>query len=482
MLKFDHADVQGPILYGYGHLPFCACLWVAFEARDKAAAWLGQIAPLITSAADKPRGERGVRAANIAFTAPGLTALGVNAATLQTFSTEFQEGMADANRARFNGDAGDSAPERWELGGPSTPAPHAVLMLFTRDGADREAFVREEVARMEKSGGVRLLQRMDCEVAEDKREHFGFRDGVSQPKIEGVSQDAEDATKAGLMTKLGDFVLGYPDGYGNLLLVPRVRKDGEPNPRSMYVTSDARQEGDLGFNGSYMVFRKLHQDVAGFHRYAREQSRDANGAPDPARAGLFAAKMMGRWPSGASLVEAPEKDNKQYTPKQKPFNQFLYRPTDPYGNHCPVGSHVRRANPRDALEPDADFSLVTSSHHRLLRRGRPYGPRLENPEEGVDDGVDRGLLFICFSTSVQRQFEMVQQLWINSYCFNDLYNEADVITGDSDGSRVFSMPGAPFARRLEGIARFVTVKGGAYCFMPSLKGLEALRKLAAGGG
>ena len=240
-------------------------------------------------------------------------------------------------------------------------------------------------------------------------------------------------------------------------------------------------------NGSYLVFRQLEQHVQRFWRFVAEATR--NQSADPVEASVrLAAKMVGRWPSGAPLVLAPFSDS----PAHARANGFDYHQEDRLGHKCPLGSHVRRTNPRDSLEPGpgTERSVAINKRHRLLRRGRAYGPPVHptlDPRAmmGADDGRERGLHFICVNANITRQFEFVQQSWTNNQKFAGLYADADPIVGDHDPHRegqlgTFTIQGEPVRQRVCNIPRFITTRGGAYFFLPSLTALRYLASLHAG--
>jgi deferrochelatase/peroxidase EfeB len=181
--------------------------------------------------------------------------------------------------------------------------------------------------------------------------------------------------------------------------------------------------------------------------------------------------MVGRWPSGAPLALAPDADD----PKLATANDFAYHADDERGARCPVGSHIRRSNPRDSLDPDpgSDRSFEINRRHRLLRRGREYGPPLplEQALHG-DDAAERGLHFICLNANIARQFEFVNHTWLNNPKFGELYDDADPFFAPG----CFTIPTGGVRERVTHVPRFVTVQGGAYFFLP---GLAALRSLAA---
>jgi Dyp-type peroxidase family len=237
---------------------------------------------------------------------------------------------------------------------------------------------------------------------------------------------------------------------------------------------------DLGRNGSYLVFRQLHQDVAGFWRFVDGASRNPDGSSNPAARTKLAAKIVGRWPGGAPLATSPAEDD----PRRAAETDFGYFVADRYGFNCPTGAHVRRTNPRDALDPDLgpEQSVAIGKRHRILRRGREFGaPSKQSPDrpDMGTDGALRGLHFICLNANIARQFEFIQHTWVNSPKFGGLYDDADPLIGShlAEGA-TFTMQGKPFRQRLSGLPRFVTVAGGGYFFLPGIRALRFFGSLA----
>ncbi|GAA3163120.1 MULTISPECIES: Dyp-type peroxidase [Streptomyces] len=388
----------------------------------------------VSSAADAagPLGDTWV---SVALTCRGLAALGVPRAALATFSWEFRQGMAA--RARTLGDVGDSGPEHWErpLGGPDV---HVVLTAVAPGPELLEAAVDRARPAYDRLTGVTATWRQDCYALPTGTEHFGYLDGVSHPAVEGSGIPGSNRLEAPL--KAGEFVLGHRDELGGIQ---------RPQPDV------------LGRNGSYAVFRKLHQDVAAFRRYLKENSTG------PGDEELIAAKIMGRWRSGAPLALAPQTDDPDLGADPERRNTFLYRNDDPAGFTTPGGSHIRRANPRDAAVA-GEVRL-----HRMIRRGAVYGPPLP---EGLlaDDGADRGLMFAFVGSHLGRQFEFVQTQWLNDGVFFGADDAKDPVTGAHDGSAGFTVPRRPLRRRLAPLPRFVVTRGGEYCFLPSLTALRWL--------
>jgi len=458
-------DVQGLVARGYGDLTAARFLLLGFEKGAAARAWLGTIANAVTPADQRP--DR--RAAHVALTASGLRKLGVDAATVGLFSNEFAEGMTTTHRRRTLGDVGASDPENWLWGGPRTPEVDGVLLLYARD--------EHELARLENeligAGAAELSVLARLETSDlQGREPFGFRDGISQPLIEGLSKKGPPETTL----RFGEFVLGYLNEYGRYTDRPLL--DSSADPRRLLPPDPGTGRPDLGRNGSYLVFRQLRQDVRGFWRFLDQVARRPGGEADPDRRLRLAAKMVGRWPSGAPLTLAAEVDD----PALQDANVFAYHEHDRTGTHCPIGAHIRRANPRDSLDPKPGTtkSYAINRRHRILRRGREYGTQLTasealQSETGTGDN-ERGLHFICLNANIARQFEFVNDTWLNDPKFGGLYDDADPLVGPSKPyGGTFTIQSETIRERVTAVPRFVSVNGGAYFFLP---GLAATRYLA----
>ena len=485
------ADIQGFITTAYGHLPYAAYLFVEFQHAEQARRWLGLVAPGTTSSSRWPtlpdgRTLKPAVAVNIAFTAEGLTALGIPSRVRCTFPVEFQEGISGEERSRILGDTEESDPSRWELGGPASPPLHAVVFIHAVTAAGLNVVVDAQRALVAETHGgvVELPGSMQSGYRPDgDYEPFGFHDGVAQPKIAGISDE-------GVPT--GEFILGYSNHYG--IIPPTPVLPSELDPGGLLPSLDnphhaSERLRDLGFNGSYVVYRKLQQDVAGFWQFLKRETESAGAEVDAGRMIWLAARLVGRWPSGAPLVLAPHSDN----PRLGDRDDFLYR-DDAGGLSCPLGAHIRRTNPRDDIKPyPAAESLSMSEAHRLLRRARVFGPALfdatvlADPTSAAcraailalaDDGRARGIHFFCVSASIRSQFEFVQQTWCNNPNFGGLNDNKDPINGDNDRtgqpSSHMTIPGQPLRSRTGPLPRFVTVKAGAYLFMPSIKALQFL--------
>jgi len=380
--------------------------------------------------------------------------------------------MADANRRRILGDANENAPERWKWGGSVTPTVDLVLLVYARDEAELARFYGS-LSGAFAANGLEQVMRLDTSDLGD-HEHFGFRDGISQPLIEGLSK----ASSASSTLKAGEFILGYPNEYGLYTDRPTV-SSGDDLAGILPKDVSGSGRADLGRNGSYLVFRQLKQDVVGFWQFLDRTTRDPDGTANPTAQIRLAAKMVGRWPSGAPLVMAPDEDN----PGLSQANDFGFFAQDRLGLRCPIGAHIRRANPRDSLDPQpgSQRSIDVGKRHRILRRGREYGSPItpEQLERGVADTGDRGLHFICLNANLSRQFEFIHHTWVNNPKFAGLYDDPDPLIGPRRGPRdVFTIQAQPVRTRLRGLPCFITVQGGAYFFLP---GIRAIRYLTTQG-
>lgn len=435
ILELD--DIQSGVLRPRP-TPYAATyLLLSIDDAKAGRALMDRLASVVSSAATTTSPLRDTWV-SVSLTYDGLEALGVPRESRDSFAWEFRQGMVA--RAHVLGDVDESSPEHWErpLG---TRAVHVIVTALAPNRAALDVVLDRTRETYQKTSGIEVIWQQDCHTLSTEREPFGFRDGIGHPAIEGSGIPSTDSLEPPL--KAGEFVLGYPDETGNL----------PPTP-----FPDA-----LGRNGTYVVFRKLHQRVAAFRRYLSEHSKG------PEDAELLAAKMMGRWRSGAPLALCPFHDDPELGADRRRNNDFRYG-DDPIGYKTPPGAHVRRANPRDA----SVAGVVRL--HRMLRRGTAYGPELP---EGVvdDDGQDRGLMFAFVGAHLGRQFEFVQSEWLNGGEFLGLGDVQDPIAGSQDGTGELSIPHRPIPRRIRGLARFVVTRGGAYAFMPGIRALRWLAQL-----
>jgi Dyp-type peroxidase family len=441
MLEFD--DIQHILLT---RAPALTGRYEFLSFREAAAgrAWLSAIKEKVQSvAAMRANVEDDKRWVTVAFTWNGLRALGLDEASLATFPEEFRQGMVA--RAETLGDIGANAPEHW-VGKVASPDLHAIAILFARDATEHARCVSEHEKLVAACPGVELLSVLDLKAVppfDHAHDHFGYRDRLSQPVIEGSGEDPTPGSGAPL--KAGEFLLGYPDESG--------------------VIAESPQPDLLARNGSYMAYRRLQEHVGPFRDFLRQHG------DTPEEQELIAAKLMGRWRSGAPLVLSPDKDDPVLGADRQRNNDFNYKEMDPHGYAVPLGSHARRMNPRD--------TAANMNRRRMIRRGATYGPYL--PDGAADDGADRGIAAFVICGSLIRQFEFAQNVWANDRNFHELGNERDPIIGNQDGTLEFKIPKRPIRKTIKGLPAFTSVKGGAYFFLPGLKALSYLASLPDGG-
>lgn len=473
------AGIQGIIMRGYGHKPFGEYMMLRITDVSLARPWVAQIplTPAVSASRHHSRADQDPFV-NVALTHSGMVALELDDALIEQFPIEFIEGSHHSTRSRTLGDLGPSAPQHWRWGSAENPV-HLCLMVYASTRASRTQWV-ERFADQARAHGLELVASISGDQLPGRKEHFGFRAGIAQPVIAGSGRDEAMFNTI----PAGEILLGYEDAYGNNTHPPTVHRERE-------------SQFDFGRDGSFMVVRQLAQDVEGFWRYARASGElgvvDGDGVDATVAA---ASKMVGRWPSGASLVLHPEADPEDTALQNE--DRFAYRDPardDSSGARCPFGAHIRRANPRDwALAADRAISMRRANRHRIIRRGRPYGPAIVadmqapqlaeiGPEQPPSE-AERGLAFICFNASIRRQFEFIQQQWVNNPHFSGLSSDPDPIVGAQPGPESgittsrFSVQSdmqrlGPSPRCPE-MPRFVEVRGSAYFFMPSLSAVRAL--------
>jgi Dyp-type peroxidase family len=447
--RFDLSDIQGNVLRGYTY-PHAAYLFLRIDDPAKARALMARMLPQVASAEEWTDGPPPT-AMHVALTYSGLVALGLAAPILDSFPEAFREGMAA--RAERLGDRGPSAPANWDPG-LGTGEAHVLVTVYALDGEKLE-LARAALKSVGAEGAVTVVHEQRAEAIEGGLDHFGFSDGIAQPAIggggvEGRPGDGQPAGRGRWRDVApGEFLLGHVDEDGRLPEAPAAPFDR---------------------NGTFMVYRKLAMDVAAFRRFIAEQGERYPGGPD-----ALAAKIVGRWPDGTPVSLSPERPDPEIVSDPARINDFTYG-DDPQGLKCPLGAHIRRANPRDA---EGFYGGKLSDRHRIVRRGRTYGPRLP---EGVteDDGAERGLVFVCFQADIWRQFETIQALWVDDGDPFGLGADKDFLIGEPSGNGAGKMTiqgDPPFILRPQ--PRFVTTRGGEYLFRPSI---SALRWLAEGGG
>lgn len=514
------AQTQAVAVSGFGDLPTGRALFLEFawDGTAGGGAWLHaleQIAPITDADGREPL------AAGLSFSHTGLVKMGLPQAALDSFAAPFKEGMLQEDRLRRLGDRRkgewletvvDGGP-KWSANtrqrgalsevesGQSqtltatghreeqivTPVTvHALLLLYDKDetaAEDRASAVETALA----PHSVKIVHRLPLELRLDEngiaREHFGFADGISQPTpfdAEGaVVLSTGDAAPKDPWNgvPLGEILFGYTNGHHEKAPGPRLPDDADGKGRAAGLAPHPLAEGflDFGINGSYMVVRELQQDVVAFWQSMREgaaliRARDPDHSEHVTTTWL-AERAVGRSTRGDLLCPGGYLAPNRY---DQPDNAFGFFDRDRHGLGCPAGSHVRRANPRDGLAPSPDQKqtlLDAANNHRILRRGRKYGATISVPP--VEDGVDRGLLFICLNTDIARQFEFVQQTWMFNPNFATLYDETDPLIGPAGTMTVREHP----LRRRIAVKTFVRMAGGDYFFLPSMPALRYLASL-----
>lgn len=493
MTQPDHSDVQGILRFGYSSLVESSYLLLTVRDPVAARAWLA--AAPVTKAVKLDKAPDA--ALQVAFTQEGLRALGLTDAILAGFSAEFLSGMCgEPNRSLRLGDIGANDPENWSWGAPGK-VPHLVVMLYAKEGG-----LKAWTEAIKGTQWDAAFQLLDCLPTSnlDGIEPFGFTDGISQPSLDWeCSRETGDELQYTNLSCLGEFLLGYPNEYGKYTDRPLL-PDETANAVLPFANDDSGKR-DLGRDGSYLVFRTLQQNVRGFWRFVDEQSKG-----DPEARKKLANAMVGRTREGDPLMPLSDSAIPGVEDGPPPSNRFTYE-SDPEGTRCPFGAHIRRANPRNADFPAGTGGFLSkllhnlgftrkvfrsdvissTRFHRLLRRGREYGPEL-TPEDALrndrPDPGEHGIQFICLNANISRQFEFVQGAWVMSTKFNGMSGESDPLLGNRlpvpgcPSAAMFNLPSeSGLARRIANVPQFITVRGGAYFFLPSIRALRYLASL-----
>jgi Dyp-type peroxidase family len=379
----------------------------------------------------------------VAITYSGLVALDVPEDSLQSFPEAFRVGMAA--RADELLDHGQNDPKHWEPEFASGLV-HIAVSVFSDSEETWQRTIDSARRHYEGRPGLTVLTAQDFGAQPGDLNPLGYRDSIGQPAIEGCGVDPLPGQ--GPAIKAGEFILGYPGEAG----VPL------PSP----------QPEVLGRNGTFVGLRKYQSRVGAFNRFLQ-----AHAATDHERE-LLAAKLVGRWRSGAALTLAADQDDPALGADPMRNNDFTYA-ADPDGRQVPLGSHMRRMNPRDT-----EMALLADVNiHRIIRRsttyGAPYDPKALSEQ---DDETARGLFFIFVSAKAMATMEFLQQEWINNGNFMNLGEERDPNVGLQEDGATFTIPQAPVRRRIHGIETFNVLRGGEYFFMPSLSALRWIGNLA----
>lgn len=464
----DLEDIQGFIMRNYP-LPCARYVYVHVDDKNVEAArntletlTNDHVTPSSDAWDSKGNAKELKQALNIAVTFKGLMALGLPASSLISFPTPFAEGMA--KRKILLGDEGDSDPSKWDKvwqdsNTDDKKAIHLWLAIFAANENKRDSYYNQ-LNKLLGRGGMSVLGFEDAGLLKDPKtekylttEHFGYRDGIADvefkgmpfPHVDGRGKLMPDGSWAPLAT--GEFLLGYPDESPEWPVAPMPHT--------------------LARNGTFMAVRKLHQNVASFRKYLDKQGKKFPGGKE-----LLAAKFVGRWRDGTPLTLSPDKEDSALSADDNRNNSFNYK-DDMDGHRCPMGAHIRRMNPRDAMI----FSKL-ADRRRIIRRGFPYGPY--TPEnQPVNDADEHGIMFLAINSNIERQFEFVQQQWV--HYGNDFFqgDDKDPLVGSNEGKGKMVIQGDSRTDRpphiCTGLPSFVNTRGGDYFFIPSL---TALRQIA----
>jgi Dyp-type peroxidase family len=494
-------NIQGNSVGGFNK-DFQSFLFLKFKSAAKGRAWLKEISDpdsdvsvakssseevLRFNAQFKDLLAQGVKPetvvaaawTNVALSFQGLSALSVKAADLAKFPAAFRAGMA--GRATAIGDVGLSAPANWIVPFSTPTTVHAILQVAADDEVALNDRVSEISATAAFQAGVTVLLRQEgrTRVDEPGHEHFGFKDGVSQPGLRGVNAPDDplanpDQGHPGQdLLWPGEFILGYPTQIAKAA----AGESGLNTHAGPVSKSGPAWTAD----GSYLVFRRLAQDVPAFTQQLQTLSAQT-GLPVP----LLGAKLVGRYKSGCPLEE---REFHTASPAQSPVDPGVAAPAladsdtvnnhfefgdDPAGAVCPLAAHIRKAYPRDErTQNKADDSESSTQTHRLLRRGIPFGRSFGAPQGGGANDP-RGLLFFAYQKDIESQFEFVQSSWVNSAAFPPFP------TGVTPGqdpiiaqSPIGSFQVDPTKPNIS-VRHFVTTTGGEYFFAPSISALQKL--------
>jgi deferrochelatase/peroxidase EfeB len=454
----DLRDIQGNVVRGY-RMPNARHFALRVTDSGAARRFVGGLipgsegeSPRVTTASPWSSGKPSY-CLNIGFTWNGLSVLGLPPSTLSLFPSEFRNGPQ--GNAKQIGDEGPSAPATWTMGGPRNAQVHAILSLFANEARDpcMERWTAV-LNRLFAASGIEPVWRIDATALPDGKVHFGYDDGIAQPRIMGVPRKQRPDMQP--EAKPGEFLLGrdYLNQYGGNFI-------GGLPPQ-------------LADNATYGAFRVLEQDVAAFEQFLVMAGQRYNMSPE-----LVAAKLMGRWRNGVPLTLSPDTPAPARGIEPHQINNFDYAPSDEHptyfddkiGLRCPVGSHIRRLNPRSSLVMGMPYS------RRIIRRGMPYGPAYD-PTSPDDAPRARGLVgyFICGDLGMQ--FEFLQSTWVNAdFATTGIRGTREPLLGAQPGC------GGQFVLRtndardpivFDNLPRFVRTRGSVYCFIPAVGGLRFL--------
>jgi Dyp-type peroxidase family len=456
MSKLDPTDIQGFAMRGF-NFPIARYMFLNVLHPVKGRACIHNLLDQITTGERWDEGKPETTT-NIAFTYSGLASLGLPEASLITFPVEFVQGMRA--RGAILSDTGKNSPHHWDPMWREGQV-HAWLGVHAQSPQSLQAQCAALQTMLESDDGAKVIGSQDAAALQingqiSPKEHFGYTDGFGNPEFLGLEKDAQPGqgklSADGKWTPLatGELLLGYADEAGELPVAPLPHL--------------------LANNGTFMVYRKLHQNVATFRKYLEEKGRLYPGGKEK-----LAAKFVGRWQDGTPLELSPDRQDQSIVADKNKNTNFTYG-ADLDGTRCPIGAHIRRTNPRDAF----GFNGKLIDRRRISRRGMVYGPYVP-PDQSANDTDEHGVVFMALNASLFRQFEFVQQQWIEYGNDARQGNDKDVLLGNHEDAGKFMIQGTaddtkdpPFL--CGGLPNFVELRGGDYFFMPSI---TALRLIAA---
>jgi Dyp-type peroxidase family len=496
-------EIQGSVIPGFDK-DHVQLLFLGIDRLGPAKRWIDQISKKIATAQQVWHFKRQFKLAKQRGQKNAVKSTWINIA----FSYGGLRQLVPADADKFADDAFRRRNERAKAGtvGGEETDPDIILII----AGDKAHEVADEANRIKDAirapgptaGGVHVMFEKYGAASGGMRgrEHFGWRDGISQPGVRGWLSEERRA----LFTPRTDYYARPNQGLpGQDVLWPGEFIFGYARQDRNNVTAAGPDSlmpngrpvaPEWARNGSYLVFRELRQDVGAFHRFLFSEGERLGVDPE-----ALGARLVGRWPSGAPLVRTPVRDKPRLGRNNDKNNDFDYGPhedgdqegaavaRDPDGLRCPFSAHIRKAYPRDetvtAGEPNPYAPLHRTLNegdtqtHRMLRRGIPYGkPSKSTPLHPVDDGIDRGLLFMAYMTSISGQFEFVMQYMLGDPGFKRPETGVDPILGEVEGQRsdITTVLPDEQARSKIGLGRWVTTAGGGYFFAPSLSGLGQL--------
>ena len=508
------ANIQGNTIPGFNkdHQHF---LFYRIGKVHPPKRWLHWIAPLITSMEEVLAFVRALRAArrrlgveppmcaawvNIAFSHRAIEEL-AGAADAAAFGEQsFRQGLAE--RSTYLGDPTKTSHpghrRKWVVGGPKNEAD--ILVIVAADDPEDLVNLVNMIKRRADDATLKLIfeQRGDTLPGRLRgHEHFGFKDGVSQPGVRGKVSAAPGDYITPRYIDHADPRAQYFAKPGQLLLWPGQFLLGEPRQNTEHLFNPAPAASNFpawAALGSYLVCRRLRQDVLAFWKFAIGAAALIGMSSQQ-----FASMLVGRWPSGAPIMRTPTADNAALAGDEWANNHFIFddhtlasmlRPIpgyggDPFpqaaqdilGNVCPHFAHIRKSNPRDIA---TDLGKPHDSMLRMiLRRGIPFGPPIFGVKKPSSKLIkeERGLMFICYGSTIEDQFELLTRRWVNSP-IQPNFGGHDPIIGQRDehGARArfidFPTPSGP--RRIRLKDEWVIPTGGGYFFAPPINAIAGV--------